>query len=219
MHTAASVLRRRAGFSFIEILVVMGIIAVLAGLGIAIIQIANRRGPQSKTQALISNLKGTVDAWKLRFSAYPPMKLSQIASRADSGKEIKPGEVTNSTNEPIEALYQALYWPGFAYDIEINAETDVSNLDDDQLKTAVTSRGTALSEFKDAWGNPLYYFVNTQYTEAEKSPPSYDSPRHGEVQPKPWREAGGGFVNPNGFQIFSAGEDGLPNTDDDIRSW
>ena len=32
-------------------------------------------------------------------------------------------------------------------------------------------------------------------------------------------EPGGGFVNPNGFQIFSAGEDGLPNTDDDIKSW
>ena len=39
------------------------------------------------------------------------------------------------------------------------------------------------------------------------------------VQPRPWRAEGGGFVNPNGFQLFSLGEDGLPNTEDDVVSW
>ena len=34
-----------------------------------------------------------------------------------------------------------------------------------------------------------------------------------------WRAEGGGFVNPNGFQLFSLGEDGLPNTEDDVVSW
>lgn len=210
--------RRRAGFSFIEILVVMGIIALLAGLGVVVVQIAARRGPESNTRTLVLNLKGYVDAWKQAFKEYPPMQLSEIGKRAESSKEIKAAEVTNHTNEPIEALYQALHWPGFAADVQFSEE-QTSNLDDDQLRTAPTSRGPALLELRDAYGNPLYYFVNTMYAKSEQAPPTYDNVRHGEVQPKPWREPGGGFVNPNGFQIFSAGEDGLPNTDDDIKSW
>ena len=36
----------------------------------------------------------------------------------------------------------------------------------------------------------------------------------------PWRlDDDSGFVNPNSFQIYSMGADGIPNTFDDITPW
>ena len=58
---------------------------------------------------------------------------------------------------------------------------------------------------------------------AELNPPSYELSKPNKqgdttVTPKPWRD-GAGFANPNGFQVFSMGEDGIPNTDDDLKGW
>jgi prepilin-type N-terminal cleavage/methylation domain-containing protein len=209
-------LQRTAGFSFIEILVVMGIIAVLAGLGVVIIQIAVRRGPKDKTQTKVNAIKGSIDAWKLRFYEYPPSTLEGLA-KVVGLPAVKRAE-RSGTNEANEALYQALYIDGFGSNPELG-EDDVANLDGDKLQVKITSRGVDLREIVDAWGNPLIYFVNTEYAKYDQNPPSYDTKTGDTVEPRPYKDSGGGFVNPNGFQIFSMGEDGQPNTDDDILGW
>jgi hypothetical protein len=33
------------------------------------------------------------------------------------------------------------------------------------------------------------------------------------------QDTGTGFAQPNSFQVFSMGPDGLPNTEDDLKSW
>jgi prepilin-type N-terminal cleavage/methylation domain-containing protein len=208
--------RSERGFSFIEVLVVMGIIAVLAGMAVVVVGIFQRSAPKNATEATILKLKSTTDQWKAKFDGFPPMKLTDIAAVATTGAPIK--KVDNSDNEPIEALFQALHWPGFGQEPELNAN-EISNLDDDKLPQAATARGPELHELKDGWGNPLVYFVNTQYAAVDNNPPTYLTKAGLPVQPRPWRSEGGGFVNPNGFQIFSMGEDGQPNTDDDVTSW
>jgi prepilin-type N-terminal cleavage/methylation domain-containing protein len=210
--------RREAGFSFVEVLVVMGIIAVLAGLGTLVVQIMIKRQPKIQTESTINKVAALTNAWKMRHGVYPPMRLADIQKAAgDAGPLIK--HTSNGENDGIETLYQALYWRSFGTDPELSEEKELANLDDDKLAQAATTRGVELREIIDGWGNPLVYFVNTAYVQADRDPPTYLSKRSGAVQPRPWKEEAGGFVNPNGFQLFSMGEDGQPNTEDDIKGW
>ncbi len=209
--------RTEAGFSFIEILVVMGIIAVLAGMGILMVNLFIKKGPQFETDNLVRKVKSSIGSWQLKHQMLPPVRLADIATAAGVGTPIK--HAGNRENEAIEALYQALYWPSFGTDPEFNEEKELANTDDDRLTQAATSRGVELREIVDGYGNPLIYFVHTVYAQAERDPPTYTLKNGQTVQPKPWREAAGGFVNPNSFQLFSLGEDGQPNTDDDRTGW
>jgi prepilin-type N-terminal cleavage/methylation domain-containing protein len=215
--TTRQTLRRAAGFSFIEILVVMGIISVLAGLGVVIVGIMQRRQPRDKTNITLVKVKAVIDQWKQRFYEYPPSTLAGLAKAAALPAPKQTDR--NGVNEGIEALYQALYVDGFPGQPDLNFEAEVSNLDGDKLQQKLTSRGLDLSEIKDGYGNPLVYFVNTEYVKFEQHPPDYVNFNGDQVNPLPYREEGGGFVNPNGFQIFSMGEDGIPNNGDDLKAW
>jgi prepilin-type N-terminal cleavage/methylation domain-containing protein len=208
---------RARGFSFIEILVVMGIIAVLAGLGTMVVMMWIKGAPKKETEATAQLLTGQVNAWKGRHHAYPPAKLADVFKVAgEVGAPIK--HTSNGENEGIEALFQALNWPSVGADTGLSAEKQLSNLDEDKLSNSPTAKGPDLFEIKDGWGNPFVYFPNTAYAQADRDPPTYSS-RNGPVNPRPWKEEGGGFVNPNGFQVFSMGEDGEPNTEDDVKGW
>lgn len=218
MRCIAPRARRQAGFSFVEVLVVMGIIAVLAGLGTLVVQIWIKRGPKVQAQDTINKVVALTNAWKMRHGLYPPVRLQDIQKAAgDVGPLIK--HTSNAESEGIETLYQALYWPSFGTDPELAEEKELRNHDDDRLAQAATSRGVELREIVDGWGNPLVYFPNTAYVQSDRDPPTYITLRKEAVQPRPWKEEGGGFVNPNGFQLFSMGEDGQPNTEDDIKGW
>jgi len=55
----------------------------------------------------------------------------------------------------------------------------------------------------DGWGRPYFYVPHTEYEKAD-----FQAQRCGE-----------GWCAPSGFQLFSAGADGKPGTEDDITSW
>jgi prepilin-type N-terminal cleavage/methylation domain-containing protein len=214
--------RRRAhGFSFIEILVVMGIIAVLVGIGIGVYSLVIRKTPELKAKSLVQKVANGVEAWKRQYKAYPPTTFEKI--RLVTGLGIQVTGRTNATNVGIEVLYQCLYLKGVDFDPDI-ADVERANLDDeDKLEKPITRDDNAfLFEIVDPWGNPLVYFVEGDYATAEKSPPVYvmgeEAPERG-AQPKPWRSSTGGFAKPGSFQLFSMGPDGVPNTDDDLKAW
>ena len=71
--------RRERGFSFVEIMVVMGIIAVLVGLGVVAYMVAFRKTPEIQTRALLQKLQSKGDAWKLKIGAYPPSDPTKIS--------------------------------------------------------------------------------------------------------------------------------------------
>jgi prepilin-type N-terminal cleavage/methylation domain-containing protein len=215
--------RAQRAFSFVEILVVMGIIAVLVTLGLAAFKIVQQKAPQVKTKALLQKMRANIDAWRGAYKATLPSDLQKLAAL---GLPFKPGKPVppNVTNAGIEAVVQCLYLPGFDHNPDIDG--DLINTDKDSLDKALSRTGAVeLFEVVDGYGNPLIYFTDADYRDAEKNPPTYicgdDAPNAGAaVNPKPWRnEAGGAFAQAGGYQLYSMGEDGLPNTEDDIKAW
>jgi prepilin-type N-terminal cleavage/methylation domain-containing protein len=59
------------GFTLVELLAVMAIIAIIAGLTIGAFSYANRRSVESRTKAEIKALELAIEAYKLDKGAYP----------------------------------------------------------------------------------------------------------------------------------------------------
>jgi prepilin-type N-terminal cleavage/methylation domain-containing protein len=223
--TATDSSRRAKGFTFVEILIVMGIIAVLAGMVIVAIQIWARKGPEQRTRLLLIQLRSGIDAWQRKFHTFPPTDLSRLPM--DTGMPLKIAKLPNTVNLGSESMYQSQYVPGYSSPLELKdgEDGDVGNTDDDRLDKAFNSKGSPeLYEVRDAWGNPLVYFRSDAYATAKKDPPLYistapEAPNGGNVNPKPYEASTGGYVNPNTYQLYSMGPDGIPNTEDDIRLW
>ena len=196
----------------------MGIIAVLVGLAVGILQIAGKRTKESSCDALLGKMRSSIDMWKGVFKTYPPTDLNRIA--VVTGLPIKVGKPTpsNTTNIGIEALFQCLMMPGFNHNPDLDG--DLVNTDNDCLDKALAKSGAKdLFEIKDPWGNPLVYMVEADYAQFDKDPPAYVNGQEETVYPKPYKAKAGGFEQANGYQLFSMGPDGQPNTDDDRTAW
>jgi len=64
--------RNRIGMTLIEIVVVISIIAILAGMLIPVIGAVRRRGQVTATVLEIQNLKNAIEQYKQKFGDYPP---------------------------------------------------------------------------------------------------------------------------------------------------
>lgn len=205
------------GFSFIEILIVMGIISVLVGGIVVAIGIWTRKGPVFATQNTMNKTKLMIENWKQRFEMYPPSDMTRIATVAGTGNKAVLSD--NPYNGPIEAIYQALYWPGFSSDPEWG-DAEIGNTDDDKLGKPINKHGTPeLMEVVDAWGHPFVYFHRDDYAKKFDAPDTYLNGEGLDVEARPHKREDGSFYNPSSFQIYSMGEDGEPNTEDDITPW
>jgi prepilin-type N-terminal cleavage/methylation domain-containing protein len=213
--------RAQAGFSFIEILIVMGIISVLVGGVVVVIGMWSKKAPEFQTKNTLNKTMMLIQDWKNWSSSLPPGDVARIGVITGTGG--KAGTPENRTNEGIEAIYQALYWPGFKTDPAWD-DVELANIDDDKLKKAINKLDTTdLLEIVDGWGNPLVYFNSADYKKYSDSGQSYTSKDvdliEMEVEARPWQKEDGTFYNPLGFQVYSMGRDGEPNTDDDVTPW
>ncbi len=149
-------------------------------------------------------------AWEARFGAYPPSARGRCRRRAPEATPFRV-QPPNSINEGIEALYLALARTGL---LPPESASLATNTDGDVI--AGGEGESPLLEFRDPWDNPYVYFVAADYAAALRDPPSYVTASGEGVTPRPRLDPAGAVRRPTSYQLFSMGEDGAPNTDDDV---
>ena len=213
------------GFTLIEILVVITIIAALMGLVIALV------GPAKEQQKVLVTTQtiGAVNACleQLRSPQYLgdyPSADPQLLRGMKGEKVGKLVGMPNDTNLGIEAVYVTIFLTGHNVSLaDVDLDKVLQNTDNDEMAQNPTrSDNSAFFEIVDDWGNPLAYFSSREMKKFEPFSKYMLGVDWGsEVQSaKPWvSEKTGLAENREKFQLFSAGPDGVYNTVDDIKSW
>jgi general secretion pathway protein G len=205
--------RREGGFTLVELLVVIGILALLAGLLFPAVTAAQRRSREKAAKAMIERLTLALEQYASDFGDYPPTSLAAL------------GVATNGVNEGNESLVRCLSTrkergPYFPFE-----EKDLANTDGDKLSGRDPCDSTLgskeLFEVVDPWGNPYIYFHNRDYRGGAKLERYVlqDGTRI-TCRPHP-NQRTGQYPGVTSFVIWSVGADGK-NDDgegDDIASW
>jgi prepilin-type N-terminal cleavage/methylation domain-containing protein len=210
--------RLESGFTLVEILVVLAILATLIGLVAALIPKAMVAKQKVRANTLVMNIGAALNLLKTdndQFGRYPLSRLRDMKiGKSQVGKEV--GQ-QNDINAGIEAVYFLLNNP----DIQITQITSdaelIGNSDNDAYRAA---KGTASDlfcrEYLDPWGQPLAYFHCNDYKDPKGLTDLVTTDgRKISVKPKRMKStAGGAFKNPNSFQLFSVGPNGEQDPDD-----
>ena len=215
---------KNRGFTLIEILVVITIIAALMGLGIAIMGKAD----ETKKATVTANTIGVVGAALelLRSPSllgdYPPADTALL--KGLKGEPVgKMVGTPNDTNLGIETVYVTIFLSGHNIGVDLNLDKVLANTDNDEMAGNPTrAEASKLFEFVDAWGNPLAYFSARDLKDFVRVSRYISAELYGSapMKAKPWLSEKTKLPqNAKKFQLFSAGEDGVFNTKDDIKNW
>ena len=207
------------GFTLVEVLVVIAIIASLIGLVATMIPMAMKKKAATQTQTLVQNIGAALELLRNdneQYGKYPPTRTKDLKiGKVNLGKDVG---TPNNVNTGIETIFLLLNCHEVSVSQVTGDETLIQNTDDDKFRSA---RGNAADsearEYCDAWGRPLVYFNSSDY----KDPRDVDlimaleDKEKIEVRPKKMsNRAGGGYLNPNSFQLFSLGPNGKQDDDD-----
>jgi len=147
----------QAAFTLIEMMVVITIIIILAGLVVGGMEYANQRSATEKAKTQIALLSKGIEEYKLDMGAYP---------RTDDNTAIA-GDVS-------EQLYNALFKDGYDYTSPTTppanwtkamkiylSELDPRNTKQGWVTTTTTATPAASLKILDPWGNNYRYRKGT----------------------------------------------------------
>ena len=156
---------------------------------------------------------------KIRITRLDNLLLSYRTLEGEFPSDRLPkGATGNPANSAAEALFLALFddeYTGDQPDQDWLVNTDF----DSSTKALTRLPSKELFEIGDAWGNPLVYRDSLHYGtavevwagfEGEYEPQQVEARRNAKT---------GAWENPSGYQILSAGEDGLFGTEDDLTNF
>ncbi len=205
------------GFSMIELLVVITILAALAAAGTIWFGMAERAKLKAITTSRLTAIATGLESLKLATGAYPSTDNESL--RGPNREKIGAAIGTpNESNQGIETVYVAFHMTGVSISTDDLGDSAIANLDEDG---AIETTGTSLTsnelfEYVDAWGNPFVYFNGKDYKDVSKVS-AYVNYKLEDVTAAPMAsEKTGAFLRAASFQLFSMGSDGQPNTEDDI---
>jgi len=203
---------RAAGFTLIEILAVILIVGILAGILITQLGGAREAAESSTTKRLLQELGIAIDGYQNEHGSYPRSSFTDEQGVSNDGE-----------NVGVEALVVALWSKGFEAGELGDLADRLVNTDNDQSAVNLTDFDTRdLLEIPDDWGNPVAYIERRDYEGKGQRYVTFDSDTGKEQRstPKAWKNATTGrFYRVNSYQLLSAGPDGLFGTEDDIPNF
>lgn len=196
-----SPVRRRSGFTLIELMAVITIIVILAGLVVGGMGFVSERQAKEKAKVQIAQLSNALEAYKLDFGIYPP-----TTDRGAATYQASAGTTTSSI------LFDFLYF-------DSDRDTSGPPADADQkIYLPELDPGTTQSPSKQGWTLPTASRT-TIITDPWGNQYCYRSAVNASGAPNP------GTQNPD-FDLWSMGKDGKTNSNlthkdcrDDIRNF
>jgi general secretion pathway protein G len=106
------------GFTLMELMVTVAIIAIIAGLTLGTLGFVNRKGAESRARAEVATIAAAIDSYKLDFGSYPSNNATTLyreltgqgtVNRTKVFIEPTPSMVTNTANGPFLDPWGAPY--------------------------------------------------------------------------------------------------------------
>jgi prepilin-type N-terminal cleavage/methylation domain-containing protein len=127
-------MRQRRGFTLVEMLVVIAIISVLAGLVLGALGAARRQANINATKLIIKALEGALERYATDWQDYPPSDGEETGIRG------------------AENLWRCLR----------TEKKEGPYVSDADFKVCDSNRNGEF-EFADAWGHPIHYLHHRDY--------------------------------------------------------
>jgi prepilin-type N-terminal cleavage/methylation domain-containing protein len=205
-------MQRQRGFTLIEILVVVSILGVLAGLiSLLVVQAQGKKDEMNTKLVVETYLPTAIDRFKQEFSKLPPATMAELAAYPRwTGLTL----TQNTTNECNECMLVALRHPDSTTplpDLPIpfgNTDEDIWN------KVPDGSPDENAKEVLDAWGNPVVYIRSTFYDTPVKIMKVDGTEIEVHAVKRP---SGNVYYNQNSYQIISLGKNGIQDDDDIVN--
>ncbi len=196
--------RNENGFTLIEILVVVAILATLMGLVALIIPLAERKKREFITETRIQLLSSAITRYNQQFNRLPPMTIAGLAKTSKRWEGVSIDG--NVTNEGIEAVVVALQHPDFAGKLsdDLIGEGPRGNTDGDTWNQDPLEGDGNAYEVLDGHDNPLIYIDKNNYGKSFV----YVLFDEREVTVTAVKKEDGTYYNPRTYQIISLGTNG-----------
>ncbi|OHB76919.1 MAG: hypothetical protein A2Z34_01045 [Planctomycetes bacterium RBG_16_59_8] len=205
--------RSAAGFTLIEILVVLLVISILASLVLVSVVSSVDTSRITSTRTMIEQLNASVGRYETIYRDFPPTSLRRRGIA-----------MPNGVNTGIESLLVCLMSKEKGGPYYTPSEESLSNHDKDRLAKTPPDWyfGDAdLREICDMWGQPFVYFHFRDYEKPENDIANYTFGEQSAVCKPQKSEKTKMHHRPGKFQIWSIGPNGENENGggDDIPNW